>query len=71
MKSHISSDLMFEWQNFSTALAVLELAWIALAPARRDRDNLVVKMTIAAKNKDEESNDNDDMTSSQNLKLIL
>ena len=71
MKSHISSDLMFEWQNFSTALAVLELAWVALAPARRDRDNLVVKMTIAAKNKDEESNDNDDMTSSQNLKLIL
>ena len=62
---------MFEWQNFSTALAVLELAWIALAPARRDRDNLVVKMTIAAKNKDEESNDNDDMTASQNLKLIL
>ena len=62
---------MFEWQNFSTALAVLELAWIALAPVRRDRDNLVVKMTIAAKNKDEESNDNDDMTSSQNLKLIL
>ena len=71
MKSHISSDLMFEWQNFSTALAVLELAWIALAPGRQDRENLVVKMTIAAKNKDEESNDNDDMTSSQNLKLIL
>ena len=62
---------MFEWQNFSTALAVLELAWIALAPGRQDRENLVVKMTIAAKNKDEESNDNDDMTSSQNLKLIL
>ena len=62
---------MFEWQNFSAALAVLELAWIALAPGRRDRDNLVVKMTIAAKNKDEESNDNDDMTASQNLKLIL
>ena len=62
---------MFEWQNFSTALAVLELAWIALAPARWDRENLVVKMTIATKNKDEESNDNDDMTSSQNLKLIL
>ena len=62
---------MFEWQNFSTALAVLELAWVALAPVGRDRENLVVKMTIAAKNKDEESNDNDDMTSSQNLKLIL
>ena len=62
---------MFEWQNFSTALAVLELAWIALAPVRRDRDNLGAKMTIAAENKDEESNDNDDMTSSQNLKLIL
>ena len=62
---------MFEWQNFSTALAVLELAWIALAPARWDRENLVAKMTIAAKNKDEESNDNDDMTASQNLKLIL
>ena len=38
---------MFEWQNFSTALAVLELAWIALAPARWDRENLVAKMTIA------------------------
>ena len=62
---------MFEWQNFSTALAVLELAWIALAPVRRDLENLVAKMTIAAKNKDEESNDNDDMTASQNLKLIL
>ena len=26
---------MFEWQNFSTALAVLELAWIALAPVMK------------------------------------